>query len=534
LIALCAAAALIATWPLAPHADAALPLGDESAATVPLFNLWTLLWNERCARRGYADYWNAPIFCPATGTFAFSEPQPLTGLAFTLLRCAGIGVVLAYNLILLLALTLNGLAAARLVRSLGCRGALRPLAALLSVFLPFTIGESGVLQLVMVFPVLGALSAVVEISRPSRRGTLRLGLWCATTFLACATYALMLSVFLMVAWFAALVRVRNRMRTVRRYAGAFAVAAVLCMPVAWGQWRGTRGLSRSRESVQATSARLVDYLRARPSTVLQRFEPWLRHRGGSGHALYPGTALMLLALFGIVSGRRGRFAWLVRMCAGGACLAVVLSLGLNLRLGVIRPYEWFAGIYPGFHLLRNTFRFAMFAQIFLLILAAVGMHQVWTFGRRPERLAIGVLTAAALLESATPLRLYPFRQADIAPAWSQALASQPAGPFVLLPVAASGESRYFEPVALAMVQSLQEARPMINGYSGLFPPAYRETVSELRGFPDQRGVEYLRRSGVRYAVVESEFSQKHAREIAMHGLHLVAVCAKRSVFRIDP
>jgi len=58
------ALAVVWTWPLALHATTHLPLGTESSATVPLFNLWTLRWNADRLAHGYAGYWDAPIFFP--------------------------------------------------------------------------------------------------------------------------------------------------------------------------------------------------------------------------------------------------------------------------------------------------------------------------------------------------------------------------------------------------------------------------------------------------------------------------------------
>ena len=49
--------ALVLTWPLAAHLGSALPLGTEPVETVPLFNLWTLRWDQLqlgdrgCSRR---------------------------------------------------------------------------------------------------------------------------------------------------------------------------------------------------------------------------------------------------------------------------------------------------------------------------------------------------------------------------------------------------------------------------------------------------------------------------------------------------
>jgi hypothetical protein len=110
--------ALLLTYPLIFRITTHLPLGTEPAATVPLFNLWTLMWNADQVGVLYQGYWYAPIFFPTPGTFALSEPQPLTGLLFVPFFSATNNAVLSYNLIFLLHLTLNGLAAYCLVRRL--------------------------------------------------------------------------------------------------------------------------------------------------------------------------------------------------------------------------------------------------------------------------------------------------------------------------------------------------------------------------------------------------------------------------------
>lgn len=63
------------TWPTIRFLNSAIPLGSESVPTVPLFNLWTMSWNVNRLLHGYQGYWNASIFYPVSGTFAFSDPQ---------------------------------------------------------------------------------------------------------------------------------------------------------------------------------------------------------------------------------------------------------------------------------------------------------------------------------------------------------------------------------------------------------------------------------------------------------------------------
>src|SRR5262252_652527 len=116
--ALDGAAALAGTWPLAQQLTTHLPTGSLDSGTVPLFNLWTLEWNARSVAQGYRGYWDAPIFYPTAGSFALSEAQALTGLAFAA-ASPGLGSVCAYNVILLATLILNAFCARRLMRILG-------------------------------------------------------------------------------------------------------------------------------------------------------------------------------------------------------------------------------------------------------------------------------------------------------------------------------------------------------------------------------------------------------------------------------
>ena len=102
--------AILFTWPLLLEVGSRLPLGSESSATLPLFNLWTLSWNADRAANLFTGYWDAPIFHPQEGAFGLSDPMPATGLLFALLRLATSNPFLSYNLCLLAILVLNGVA----------------------------------------------------------------------------------------------------------------------------------------------------------------------------------------------------------------------------------------------------------------------------------------------------------------------------------------------------------------------------------------------------------------------------------------
>src|SRR5260370_38467900 len=57
-IGACLATALACTWPLALHLTSSVPLGTETAPTVPVFDVWTLWGSAARLMLGYADLLN--------------------------------------------------------------------------------------------------------------------------------------------------------------------------------------------------------------------------------------------------------------------------------------------------------------------------------------------------------------------------------------------------------------------------------------------------------------------------------------------
>ncbi len=70
----------VLTWPLASAFSSKFPLGIEFTRAVPQLNMWTIWWNADRLQHGWSGYWAAPIFHPYPDAFALSEPQPITML----------------------------------------------------------------------------------------------------------------------------------------------------------------------------------------------------------------------------------------------------------------------------------------------------------------------------------------------------------------------------------------------------------------------------------------------------------------------
>jgi hypothetical protein len=43
--------------------------------------------------------------------------------------------------------------------------------------------------------------------------------------------------------------------------------------------------------------------------------------------------------------------------------------------------------------------------------------------------------------------------------------------------------------------------PLVNGYSGMYPPSYLKRLERLQDFPDERSLAQLRHDGVRYVIL---------------------------------
>ncbi len=435
--------ALVLTWPLAAHLTTAVPLGVEPVGTVPLFNLWTLRWNQIQLGELFRHYWDAPIFHPTPGAFALSEPQPLTGLFFAPISWLTHNPTLAYNVTLLVILTLNGFAAARLARRLGVAPGPAALAGVLAQALPFVAGQLGVLQLVVLFPLFLLADAVLAWAPDGgRRRGAAVGLWLAVTFLTCGYYGLFAVV---VVGLASLALVRRSWwawpRVGDLLVGA-AVFAVLALPVVLGQARYTEPYHRTAETIANLSADPVDFLRLPPAGLGASFLPWLRDEGGSSHYLYPGTALLVLAAVG-ASAELVRTAGAQRhlveadpgadrrtadpaaaepisvdaveptvdalidqrrrvlFCITATCLAIICSLGLRAQVGGLQPYELLRLHVPGFANLRSPFRFAALSQVFLVPLAGLALDRLWSWRPRVTAptvgAAVGIGLAAAVV-----------------------------------------------------------------------------------------------------------------------------------------
>ena len=151
-------------WPAPRFLCTGLPTGPSSPATVPMLNAWTIWWNADRLAHGLAGYWDAPIFHPETGTFAFSEPQPATWIVAPIVWATGTPIP-AYQVYLIGTLVLNAVFAVRLLRTLPVRWAAATAGGVAVLLLPLVHQNREAAQLMSLWGILWTLEALIKHHR---------------------------------------------------------------------------------------------------------------------------------------------------------------------------------------------------------------------------------------------------------------------------------------------------------------------------------------------------------------------------------
>ena len=490
-LVLCLLAAVAATWPLLPSIAGVLPLGTEHEATVPLFNLWTLWWDADRVPHGFAGLWTAPIFHPMEGTFTFSEPLLLQGVALSPLWWMGAPPAAIYNLAILGTLVCNGLATRSLARALGAPRGAALLAALAGVTLPYTAKVLGVLPVLPLFGTIWALAALVRFGekggwRPAALAVLSF----AAQFLAGEQMALLSLPFLLLAGLTAVAEQRFRARAIAALGALAILGAIVLAPIARtvSSFHEKYGLTRSEEVVAALSAQPGDFA-TRPASSRLAFPPREDSYQGDTGGLFPGFLLLGLGAAGAWLGwRQGeRRLWIgcLLVCAAGGGL---LALGLHLRIGDWRPFASLREVVPGLRTLRSPFRAVAISQAVLAALAALALARLASWRGNTGRilaLALGVL--AAIENLASPGVLVP-TPATPRTAWTSWLRKQPGKLIVAhVPLPRGLHVSDYEVETWRMFAQIDHHRPLLNGYSGYFPSGYGTFQVDMdQNFPSDR------------------------------------------------
>ncbi len=512
-------AAIVATWPLVAHLHDAIPLGSEQESTVPVFSLWTLWWTADSAANGFRGYWNAPLFHPIEGTFAFSEPQTLTGLTTAPLWWMSAPPALAYNAALLGFLVLNGVFTSRLARALAVSPRMALIGGVVGGTVPFAARHLGVLP---VLPLFGILWTIEGLVRFSGEGRPRDAMWSAAGFLVQVLTSQQLALLFVPFALGGVVVAWGHLRWRPKAFGWLALAwltaavAIYALSEPARRIRTGQGFERRYDVVQQLSAGVGDYL-LRPARTLFPLPPPATLAHGDTAGLFPGGLLILLATAGAAGALKPspQRSWMVYLTLS-AVLAFVLSLGLNLSIGGWSPFAAMRALSSDVAQLRSPYRFAAVMQAVLLPLAALGLQRLES-ARSPilarTTLAIGLLAAIENLSIPQPLQALPITPRMT---WTEWLRGQP-DPIVLahVPFPSGFHVSHYEIEASRLFTQIDHHKPIVNGYSSYFPRAYTELqVEMLRGFPSAALLCTLHREWrVNMLIVDRWWFEQHRAEM---------------------
>lgn len=490
-----------------------------------LFSMWRLAWIGEALTTAPSQLFDAPIFHPATRTLAFSDAVFLQGLLATPALAAGAPVLPVYNVLLLLGPWMSCLGAYLLARDLlrgqtashrppgtpsiaaaGPDGASRlwcPTEA--TVFWPAVI--AGAIFGLLPYRVEHIMHLELQWSqwmplafwalhRTVAQGRVLDGvltaLFVLAQFLSCIYYGVFLTlVLLLTAPVLILTRARAPLPRVARalvIGGALALGPLAAYATPYRENQARLG-GRAPDEIAMWSATPASFLSAPADNLL--------YGGSAGHGaaegrLLPGMTAVVLACTGLVLLRRRRETWVY---------AVVLLASTVLALGTNSPaYRLALALAPPLRGLRAPARFGMVAALGLAVLAAFGAARLIarTSGRTRQHLAGVALCTLVMIEYASnvaPLHPWPQRS----PLYATWLRQQPAGSVLDLPIARANALPLHE--AEWSFYARFHDHPLVNGYSGYYPPEYIALLGQMVYFPNSVSLAMLRDRHVRYIVV---------------------------------
>jgi len=509
--------AIAVTWPLVTK------LGHTGHdAFDPRFQAWTIDWvQHKLGSPG--SLFDANIFAPEPHTLAYSDS--LLGIAIPMLpfRWLGVSPIGQLNIALLLSFATtfaSGYLFGRVVTRSMVVGALTGVAF---AFGPFGSVSSGVIHAAAHAGVGVAAAAAWWLADRSRAQRPLLApsallaaalVWQASVSFYPGAYAFGAAIVILA------VRWRSLGRRGWLWAGGALLAAGACtaaMAIPYLEVRNDQpGFKRTLADLPPLAA---DFGATDP-----RLSIWgsLLGKGGGwpiyGEPAFPGVFLLVLAPIGAIAGWRDARRRLATV-AGLALVLVGLALGLGAGPSGWRryaPYRLLFEFVPGWEALRATGRAWVVGLLGVGLLAGLGALAIgrWFAGRfhGRARTVVGVVAAVALLgvlvEGYAPWTSADQGTVDVAVSpVDERLADLPPGGVLYLP-------------ALDQTSPLQEAftgfrqaenvygttahhRLTPNGYSGYFPPSWKQISRTMYALPDPVALTELQRLGIRYVVVRS-------------------------------
>ena len=241
-------------------------------------------------------------------------------------------------------------------------------------------------------------------------------------------------------------------------------------------------------------------------------------------------AVWPLALAGIWFGLANRCyrRWAL-FCLGAALGCVLLSFGPRLDAPWRGPYELLRTCYVGFEYARNLWRFAGLAQLFVALLAVLGL--VWLGRHRWAQCLVVLIVAVDWLSAPVPLLKWEVPTQE----WVQWLREAPPDiRIVHVPMVASGRADRFDQTTYWMNCQMYHGQPMANGFASFVPQHVHALSHIMEGFPSASSISALRRLQISHVLVESDWFAQRAAQFEVWNEHLALekVTADVRIYRV--
>ena len=462
--------------------DSVPDLGD------PLFSIWRFGWVFHKLGGDPRPLFSPNVFYPHPLTLTYSDSMLLPALTTAPFLAVGVHPVVAYNLVMILSFIASAFAMYLLAERLTGAPAASFMAGLLFGFYPYRFEHYSHFELQMTYCMPLALLALHRFLTGARtRDAVAFGLLTAAQLYSSMYYAVFFTVYTaaLVVFLYLLQRPPlRRMLGPAVIAGALAVA--LALPLA-RTYSSARLGDRDVATVTYYSATAADYLRAHP-----RSATWGNYTLPGRmpeRALFPGVMILLLAAVALIPPLG------VTRAAYAAALLVAFEMSRGFN-SMFYPYlyEWL----PFIRGLRVPARASILVGLTLALLAGFGVRRLLA-GRSAwlQRAVLAALVMAIAIDLRPLLRLEPV-WLEPPPIYGLVSGSTDV---VLAEFPFGGNPTRFTPNVPFMYFSLWHWAPVVNGYSGHYPPGQVDFEVALKGFPDASAIDLLRTRGATHVTI---------------------------------
>jgi hypothetical protein len=503
-------------WRLVASASHAIPLERRD----PLLNAWILAWDADRFRHGLRGLWEMPILYPFHDTLAFTEHLLGVALFAAPIEWATGNPILSYNAIFFASFIFAGAAMFAFARALTGRADAAVVAAAIFAFYPYHVAQAGHLQTMMTgwmpLALLGLHRYFDTGSRPPLAGA-AIAYWFEAMSNGYYLFFFGFAIVAVCVWGMWRTPGERRVRRLGDLTMAAVAVGALYAPIAikYFDVRQRYELVRPADDIVRFGADVGSYLTMSPA-VAEHLHVELPHfpkPSGSEEQhdgmLFPGFAMVVLAVIGTLSARRDVAALYLSI----ASIGFVLSLGpeptvWGHTITTVGPYAWLLEAAPILDSLRVPARLAILVYLGLSVLASFGAAAL-VAGRsaRARSIVCSLLVAFVVFEGygAVPMveigRRGRTRDNGLY-AW---LARQPARAVLELPIARlDNDYRGF----IYQYNTLVHGHPLVNGWTGYSTDLQQwlgDAASPLRNSAlAGDGLDLLRGLGVGYVIVHPD------------------------------